>query len=170
VISSFLLDKHNLLGSGFNRYSTVETRRTAVDRSAMLKSREQGMTALKSKVIAATLIVMAVALVLAVVAGDVIEDALVEGSPINLPLLTSIFSYIVSGSLSVIIATGYYGVFTLMILESSSLPILSEVILPFSGYLASQGHLNVWLIIVAATIAGLAGSLIDYLPRQFAGA
>jgi membrane protein DedA with SNARE-associated domain len=56
-----------------------------------------------------------------------------------------------------------------MILESSSLPIPSEVILPFSGYLASQGHLNLWLVIAFATVAGLAGSLIDYYLGSLLG-
>jgi membrane protein DedA with SNARE-associated domain len=135
----------------------------------MANPREWGMTGLKSKAIAAALIVIVVALVLAVVVGDVIEDALVEGAPISLPPLTSMFSYVVNGSLSLITASGYYGVFVLMILESSSLPIPSEVILPFSGYLASQGHLNLWLIIVFATIAGLAGSLIDYYLGSLLG-
>ena len=49
-----------------------------------------------------------------------------------------------------------------MVLESSSLPIPRDVILSFSGYPASQGHLNLWFVIVFATIAGLTGSLIDY--------
>jgi membrane protein DedA with SNARE-associated domain len=50
----------------------------------------------------------------------------------------------------------------LMVLESSSLPIPSEIILPFSGYLVSLGTLNFWLVVTISTIAGLAGSLIDY--------
>jgi len=127
------------------------------------------MIPLKSRVIAAALVVTVVALILAVVVGDVFEDALLEGATLNLPPLTSIFSFIVNGSLSVITSSGYYGVFALMILESSSLPIPSEVILPFSGYLASQGYLNLWLVIVFATLAGLAGSLIDYYLGSLLG-
>jgi membrane protein DedA with SNARE-associated domain len=49
-----------------------------------------------------------------------------------------------------------------MLLESSSLPIPSEVILPFAGYLAFMGQLNLWIILAVATIAGIIGSLIDY--------
>ena len=107
------------------------------------------MIALKNKALATALIVIAVALILAGVVGDVIEDVLIEGAPTNLPPLTSIFAYIVNGSLSAITASGYYRIFVLMVLESSSLPIPSEVILPFSGYLSSQGHLNLWLIIAS---------------------
>jgi membrane protein DedA with SNARE-associated domain len=57
---------------------------------------------------------------------------------------------------------GYTGIFLLMFLESSSLPIPSEIILPFSGYLVSQGRLNIWVTILVSTIAGIAGSLVDY--------
>src|SRR5665647_3667300 len=49
-----------------------------------------------------------------------------------------------------------------MILESSSLPVPSEVILPFSGYLVYTGQLNLWITIIVATIAAIVGSLIDY--------
>ena len=57
---------------------------------------------------------------------------------------------------------GYIGIFVLMLLESSSVPIPSEVILPFAGYLVSQGTLNVWVTVTVATVAGIAGSLVDY--------
>jgi membrane protein DedA with SNARE-associated domain len=57
---------------------------------------------------------------------------------------------------------GYSSVFVLMLLESSSLPIPSEVVLPLAGYLVSLGQLNLWITIVVATTAGIAGSLVDY--------
>ena len=49
-----------------------------------------------------------------------------------------------------------------MILEASSLPIPSEIILPFAGYLVSSGHLDFWITLIVATIAAIVGSLIDY--------
>jgi membrane protein DedA with SNARE-associated domain len=48
---------------------------------------------------------------------------------------------------------GYAGVFVLMLLESSSLPIPSEVVLPFAGYLVSVGQLNFWATMLVATVA-----------------
>lgn len=56
----------------------------------------------------------------------------------------------------------YGGIFGLMILEASSLPIPSEVILPFAGYLISIGAMDFYLTLIVATIAAIAGSLIDY--------
>jgi membrane protein DedA with SNARE-associated domain len=49
-----------------------------------------------------------------------------------------------------------------MLLETSSLPIPSEVILPFAGYLSYMGQFNFWLVVAVATVAGIFGSLIDY--------
>ena len=128
----------------------------------MLKEPMRRPVALKNKVLAVVIIVVVVGVIFAVLAGDLIEDASIEGSGPSLSLLTDAFSYLAQGTLSTISTYGYVGIFILMVLESSSIPIPSEVILPFSGYLASQGHLNLWLIIGITTVAGVAGSVIDY--------
>jgi membrane protein DedA with SNARE-associated domain len=59
--------------------------------------------------------------------------------------------------------TGYLGIFALMIAESALIPIPSEIIMPFSGYLASTGKLNPVLIIIAGSIGNLIGSLVAYI-------
>ncbi|MGC8479717.1 MAG: DedA family protein [Candidatus Micrarchaeia archaeon] len=71
---------------------------------------------------------------------------------------------IFSGTASVAILNkyGYLAIFILMILESASLPIPSEVILPIAGVIAFQGVLNFYLILVVATLAGIIGITIDY--------
>ncbi|OGH12009.1 MAG: hypothetical protein A2857_03645 [Candidatus Levybacteria bacterium RIFCSPHIGHO2_01_FULL_36_15] len=58
--------------------------------------------------------------------------------------------------------TSYFGIFLLMFLESALLPIPSEVTMPFSGFLAAQGKLDFWLIVITGTIANLSGSLLAY--------
>jgi membrane protein DedA with SNARE-associated domain len=63
---------------------------------------------------------------------------------------------------STVASWGYGGVFALMLLEASSLPLPSEVVLPFAGYLVSTGHLEFMVTLAVATIAAIAGSLIDY--------
>lgn len=57
---------------------------------------------------------------------------------------------------------GYLAVFILMTLESVFIPIPSEVTMPFAGYLASQGTLNFWYVILAGAFGNLAGSLAGY--------
>ena len=77
-------------------------------------------------------------------------------------LLMSSSSVPVSFVTSAVAATGYMGIFVLMTLESVSLPVPSEVLLPFSGYLASKGSLSFQGVLVASTSAGMIGALIDY--------
>lgn len=64
---------------------------------------------------------------------------------------------------------GYSGIFLTMTLESAAIPIPSEVILPFGGFLVSSGRLNFWLVILAATSANLVGSIIIYYVGFFGG-
>ena len=59
--------------------------------------------------------------------------------------------------------TGYLGIFALMIAESALIPIPSEIIMPFSGYLVSTGKFNPILVIIAGSIGNLVGSLIAYI-------
>ncbi len=66
------------------------------------------------------------------------------------------------GFLTSFLNIGYAGLFVLMALESSAFPIPSEVVLPFAGYLAFLGKMNLGLAVVDATAAGLAGSLVAY--------
>jgi len=57
---------------------------------------------------------------------------------------------------------GYGGVFVLMLLESASLPIPSEVVLPFAGYLVFSGSMNFVAVVLLSTVAGVGGALLDY--------
>ena len=91
-----------------------------------------------------------------------LEDVVIGGGPITSDPIISLILSITRGVTGTVQAWGYSGIFILMLLESSSLPIPSEVILPFAGYLVSMGQLNVWITLIGATVAGLLGSLIDY--------
>lgn len=63
---------------------------------------------------------------------------------------------------SPMVAFSYGGVFVLMLLESASLPIPSEVVLPFAGYLVFTGRMNFAVVVLGSTAAGLAGAVADY--------
>ncbi len=58
--------------------------------------------------------------------------------------------------------TGYVGVFLLMVMESATLPVPSEVVLPLGGYLVSQGRLEFWSTVAVATLGSLVGTTVDY--------
>lgn len=64
-------------------------------------------------------------------------------------------------------ASGYFGIFILMTLESMLLPIPSEVTMPFAGFLAQQGHINLWITIFLGALGNLTGSLIAYAIGYF---
>jgi membrane protein DedA with SNARE-associated domain len=53
-------------------------------------------------------------------------------------------------------------VFVLMAAESCGIPFPSEVIMPFAGFFAAQGHLNLTGAIAAGTLGNVAGSLVAY--------
>ncbi|MCW4009483.1 MAG: DedA family protein [Candidatus Bathyarchaeota archaeon] len=108
-------------------------------------------------IIASLVLVVAVFLIF-----EVVEDLLVEGAPLTSGPIVCFFVSFTKDATMTVQSWGYGGVFVLMLLESSSLPIPSEVILPFAGYMVSSGTLNFELTVIVATAAGLAGSLIDY--------
>lgn len=65
--------------------------------------------------------------------------------------------------------SGYVGIFSLMVAESALIPIPSEVIMPFSGYLVSTGKFNIILVIIAGSIGNLVGALIAYFVGSYLG-
>ena len=57
---------------------------------------------------------------------------------------------------------GYLGIFILMLMEAAALPVPSEIILPFAGYLIYKGDLEFFAVLFTATLAALIGSFVDY--------
>ncbi len=64
--------------------------------------------------------------------------------------------------INLIEATGYYGVFVLMVMESCLLPVPSEIVMPFAGYLVYVGGLDFLRVVVAGSLGNIAGSIISY--------
>jgi len=64
--------------------------------------------------------------------------------------------------IAVLQASGYLGVLGLMAIESACLPLPSEIILPFAGYLVSTGRLNLYLVATAGALGCNLGSLVAY--------
>ncbi|MGI0092449.1 MAG: DedA family protein [Nitrososphaerales archaeon] len=65
--------------------------------------------------------------------------------------------------------SGYYGIFALMVMESATLPIPSEVVLPLAGYLVFLGQINFWVAVLVASIGSLVGTMIDYSIGYYLG-
>jgi membrane protein DedA with SNARE-associated domain len=64
---------------------------------------------------------------------------------------------------------GYWGILLGMVLESACIPIPSEVIMPFGGYLVSTGHLNIIGVILIGTLGNIIGSFISYAIGLWGG-
>jgi membrane protein DedA with SNARE-associated domain len=60
-------------------------------------------------------------------------------------------------------------VFVTMIAESACIPIPSEVVVPFGGLLAAEGHTHLWMVIAVATVANLIGATIAYVVGLYGG-
>ncbi|MDK9707608.1 MAG: DedA family protein [Desulforhopalus sp.] len=64
---------------------------------------------------------------------------------------------------------GYPGIFFLMAMESSLIPVPSELVMPPAGYLAQQGLMNPWLAILAGSLGSLAGAYANYYGALYIG-
>ncbi len=64
---------------------------------------------------------------------------------------------------------GYWGIFILIGLESTVLPVPSEAVLIPAGYLAYQGRMSFALIVLASTVGSLAGATINYAFALWVG-
>ena len=71
--------------------------------------------------------------------------------------------------ISVLQASGYWGVLGLMAIESACLPLPSEIILPFAGYLVSTGRLNLYLVATVGALGCNLGSVIAYAVGAYGG-
>jgi membrane protein DedA with SNARE-associated domain len=66
-------------------------------------------------------------------------------------------------------ALGYPGIFLLMAMESSVIPVPSELVMPPAGYLAQQGQMNIWIAIFWGTVGSLAGAYANYFAARYLG-
>lgn len=63
---------------------------------------------------------------------------------------------------NIVESLGYPGLFMLITLESTLVPIPSELVMPFAGYLADQGRFSLPLVIIINSVAAMVGSGISY--------
>ena len=71
--------------------------------------------------------------------------------------------------LSTIGAMGYPGILLLMAMESSIIPVPSELVMPPAGYLAHQGSMNMAVVILCGTVGSLIGAYINYFVSHYLG-
>jgi len=64
---------------------------------------------------------------------------------------------------------GYPGIFALMAMESSVIPVPSELVMPPAGYLAQQGQMNMAIVILCGTFGSLVGAYANYFAARYLG-
>ncbi|MDE1857398.1 MAG: DedA family protein [Candidatus Micrarchaeota archaeon] len=83
--------------------------------------------------------------------------------------ILGLFGSASGGIMTFISSHGYLAVFVLMLLEGSSVPVPSEIVLPAAGLLASQGVINLYLAILVGLLGNTIGLVIDYYIGYFIG-
>jgi membrane protein DedA with SNARE-associated domain len=84
-------------------------------------------------------------------------------------LIARIIEVLSAFIVAVISKLGYSGVILLMAIESACIPLPSEVIMPFSGYLVYTGQFNLWLVGIAGAVGCVLGSLVAYWVGMYGG-
>jgi membrane protein DedA with SNARE-associated domain len=84
-------------------------------------------------------------------------------------MFTSILELVGRFIISVISAGGYAGILLLMGIESACIPLPSEVIMPFSGYLVSLGRFSLAGVALAGALGCNAGSAVAYYVGAWGG-
>lgn len=69
----------------------------------------------------------------------------------------------------IISSLGYMGIVVAMAIESACIPLPSEVIMPFSGYLVSQGRFSLWGVSLAGALGCTLGSAVAYAAGAYGG-
>lgn len=64
---------------------------------------------------------------------------------------------------------GYWGVALGMALESACIPLPSEIVLPFGGFLAATGEITFLEAVMAGQLGGLFGSVVAYVAGRYGG-
>lgn len=76
--------------------------------------------------------------------------------------MSSIIEFVSQIAINLINYLGYWGIFIGMTIESACIPLPSEVIMPFAGFIVSEGKMTLWGITLAGALGNLFGSLIAY--------
>lgn len=80
-------------------------------------------------------------------------------------MLSSFFQWLAD----TVLALGYPGIVILMAIESSVLPLPSELVMPPAGYLAAQGKMNALAAVLCGTVGSVLGALVNYGLAVFVG-
>lgn len=80
-------------------------------------------------------------------------------------MLEKLIAAIAAWIMGVISTLGYGGIVLLMAIESACIPLPSEIIMPFAGFLVFKGELSLW----GVALAGAFGCVVGSIPAYYLG-
>jgi membrane protein DedA with SNARE-associated domain len=84
-------------------------------------------------------------------------------------MLEKLIAMIATWIMGVISTMGYSGIVLLMAIESACIPLPSEIIMPFAGFLVYKGELVLWLVALAGAVGCVVGSIPAYYVGMLGG-
>jgi len=84
-------------------------------------------------------------------------------------MIEKIIAILASWIIAVISTMGYGGIVLLMGIESACIPLPSEIIMPFSGYLVFKGEMTLWGVALAGALGCVLGSIPAYYLGVYGG-
>ena len=84
-------------------------------------------------------------------------------------MVTKLIEILAAWIISVISTFGYGGILICMAIESACIPLPSEIIMPFSGYLVLTGQFTLWGTALAGAIGCVVGSIVAYYAGLYLG-
>lgn len=81
----------------------------------------------------------------------------------------SLVEFVSSTAIYLIESLGYWGIFLGMTIESACIPLPSEIIMTFAGYVVYEGKMAFWGVVLVGTLGNLIGSLIAYYVGWWGG-
>ena len=84
-------------------------------------------------------------------------------------MLEQIVAVLAAWIMGVISSLGYSGVVLLMAIESACIPLPSEIIMPFAGFLVFKGEMTLWGVALAGAFGCVVGSIPAYYLGMYGG-
>ena len=84
-------------------------------------------------------------------------------------MLEKFITLLATWIISVISTMGYGGIVLLMAIESACIPLPSEIIMPFSGYLVFKGEMVLWAVALSGAVGCVVGSIPAYYLGMYGG-
>jgi membrane protein DedA with SNARE-associated domain len=84
-------------------------------------------------------------------------------------MIAQLIELVIIFVINTVTAVGYFGIFILMVFESACIPIPSEIIMPFSGFLVSMGKFSLLWVTLAGALGNLIGAVITYIIGYYGG-